>query len=251
MCQCSRTLARKEGKFMYSFNSRIRYSEVDREGKITLNAILDYFQDCSSFHSEELGVGIAFLCENEMAWVLSYWQVEINRYPQYGEAVKINTWPYQFKGFFGFRNFTMEDSQGKAAAYANSVWTLLDLKTKRPVRVPDAIASVYELSKPLLMDSDSRKVSVPLNGKKQAPFPIHKYHIDTNQHVNNSRYIGMAQEYLSEEFKVLKMRAEYRKAAVYGDIIYPIVSEQGGKVIVNLADGDGKPYAIVELEEDI
>jgi len=60
---------------MYSFESRVRYSEVDSEGYITLNAVLDYFQDCSSFHSEELGVGLEFLMKRKLAWVLSCWQV--------------------------------------------------------------------------------------------------------------------------------------------------------------------------------
>ena len=77
---------------------------------------------------------------------------------------------------------------------------------------------------------------------------MHKYHIDTNQHVNNGRYVGMAQEYLQEEKQVWKMREEYRKAAIYGDTIYPYVKEQEKVTVVNMADGEGNPYAIIELE---
>ena len=64
---------------MYSFDSRIRYSEVDSQGKITLTAILDYFQDCSTFHSEDLDVGLSYLAEKEIAWVLTSWQIEVNK----------------------------------------------------------------------------------------------------------------------------------------------------------------------------
>lgn len=78
---------------MYSFESRVRYSEVDSEGNITLNAILDYFQDSSSFHSEELGLGLEYLMKRNLAWVLSCWQVELNRYPVYGERITVSTWP--------------------------------------------------------------------------------------------------------------------------------------------------------------
>ncbi len=80
-------------------------------------------------------------------------------------------------------------------------------------------------------------------------FPVHKYHIDTNRHVNNGKYVSMAQEYLPQGFKIGKMRTEYRKAAVYGDIIHPFTAEEPGKTVVNLADEQGKPYAVVELEE--
>lgn len=236
---------------MYSFQSRIRYSESDREGKITLNAILDYFQDCSSFHSEDLGVGIKFLAEKQMAWVLSSWQIEIKRYPAYGEQVKVSTWPYAFQGFFGYRNFILETAGGELLAFANSIWTLLDLKKGRPARMLPEMIEAYVLAESFPMECKSRKIELPRNMEQREAFPVHKYHIDTNQHVNNGRYVGMAQEYIKEGTVITKMRAEYRKAAVYGDVICPFVSEEPQKTVVNLADGEGVPYAVIELEGTI
>ena len=60
---------------MYSFDSKIRYSEVDSECKLTWLALLDYFQDCSVFHSEDRKVGGDYLANHNLAWVLSYWQI--------------------------------------------------------------------------------------------------------------------------------------------------------------------------------
>ena len=34
---------------MYSFDSRIRYSETDADGRLTPEKLIDYFQDCSTF----------------------------------------------------------------------------------------------------------------------------------------------------------------------------------------------------------
>ena len=48
---------------IYQFDSRVRYSEVDENRRITLLSILNYFQDCSSFHSEKIGFGIDYLKE--------------------------------------------------------------------------------------------------------------------------------------------------------------------------------------------
>ena len=58
---------------MYQFQNRIRYSELDSSGRLRLPALLDYFQDCSIFHSEELGLGVEYLKEKEMIWALSSW----------------------------------------------------------------------------------------------------------------------------------------------------------------------------------
>ena len=43
---------------MYEMKIRVRYSEVDREGIARLHQILEYFQDCGTFQSEELGLGV-------------------------------------------------------------------------------------------------------------------------------------------------------------------------------------------------
>ena len=51
----------QEARNMYEYDSRVRLSEVDQHQRMTLNAVLNYFQDCSSFHSEDLGVGIEYL----------------------------------------------------------------------------------------------------------------------------------------------------------------------------------------------
>lgn len=85
---------------MYAFDSRIRYSETDSEGYLTLDALLNYFQDCSTFHSEDVGLGIGYMKEIGQVWVLSSWQIVVNRYPKLGEKVKIVTLPYELKYFW-------------------------------------------------------------------------------------------------------------------------------------------------------
>ena len=70
----------------YSFSGRVRYSEIGENGLLTLPGILNYFQDCSTFQSEEVGLGIDVLKEWKRFWVLSAWQVIVERYPLYGRT---------------------------------------------------------------------------------------------------------------------------------------------------------------------
>ena len=78
-------------------------------------------------------------------------------------------------------------------------------------------------------------------------FQVRKYHIDTNDHVNNCQYVQMALEVLPEEMEVSQVRAEYKKSAVYGDIILPKIAKEEERTVIELCDTEGKPYAIVEL----
>ena len=105
----------------YRFESRIRYSEIGENGCLTLPGILDYFQDCCTFHSESIGQGMDTVKKRSRAWVLSSWQVVVNRYPRLGERIVTTTAPYDFRGFLGMRNFTMETCEGERLAYANTI----------------------------------------------------------------------------------------------------------------------------------
>ena len=157
---------------MYSFDSCVRYSEVGEDKKLTLNGMINYFQDCSTFHSEELQVGVGKLEALQRVWVLSSWQIVIDRYPSLCERIRISTWPYQFQGFLGWRNFTMTDGDGRMLAWANSLWTFLDTQTGRPARVPEEIENAYELEERLDMNYASRKLPMPKGGETGDPFAV-------------------------------------------------------------------------------
>ena len=58
----SRKPERKESD-MYTFDSRVRYSETDEEGNLSVVGIMNYLQDCSTFQSEDLKLGISYLNE--------------------------------------------------------------------------------------------------------------------------------------------------------------------------------------------
>ncbi len=105
---------------MYQFESRVRYSEVDSERHLTLPAVMDYLQDCCTFQSEDMDIGVEVsLAEQKQAWVLSSWEIKVRRYPVMGEKICVETWPYAFKGFYGYRNFRITNGQGEELVLAN------------------------------------------------------------------------------------------------------------------------------------
>ena len=71
---------------MYQMDARVRYSEVDETHRIKLESVLDYFQDCCTFHSEDVGGGLEFLKGQKRAWLLASWQIVIKEYPKLGDT---------------------------------------------------------------------------------------------------------------------------------------------------------------------
>lgn len=234
---------------MYTFQSRIRYSEVGVDGNLTLESLLDYFQDSSTFHSEDIGLGVEYLKERHLAWVLSSWQIVVKRYPYLCENVVIGTNPYDFKGFLGYRNFLMETEAGEQLACANSIWTLMDMEKMLPAKPPAEMVEGYVISEKLPMDYAPRKISIPPDGTEQEKIQVRAHHLDTNGHVNNGQHVRIATEYIPENFQIRQLRAEYKKQAVLNDVMIPNVAVNENKTLytISLNGEDGKPYSIVEL----
>lgn len=239
---------------MYTFDSRIRYSETDSESRLTLEALLDYFQDCSTFHSEDLGIGLEYLNEKNLFWVLISWQIVVDRYPKLGERVTIGTFPYEFKGCFGYRNFCMLDEAGNYIARANSLWTLLNKDTLRPGHPTQEMIEKYTLEEKLPMEYAGRKIEVPERGGMEEPITVMSWHLDANNHVNNGQFVRMAMSQLPKRFPVAQMRAEYKRQAHLDDVLHTYVGYKTGEAgqgiwVVSLQDAQGDVYANVELEE--
>lgn len=230
---------------MYQLSSKVRYSEADSKEKLTYAALLNYFQDGSTLHSESLGASGKALYENKMAWILSFWQICIEDMPTLSEDVVVSTWPYDTKGLFGMRNFCMETADGKRLASANSIWVLINTETGRPIRIPTEVSALYLDEPKLEMDYCERKILIPSEYEQKEPIRVAGYFIDTNRHMNNGKYVMVAEEYLPEDFIVKEIRVEYKKAAVLNDMLYPRVTNTEKEITIVLADEDGNPYATV------
>lgn len=231
----------------YTFNSRIRYSEVDQNGVLTTPNLINYFQDCSAFQSEDIGLGFEVLQERHKVWVLNYWQIEVIRYPRFGEKVNVETFATGFKGICAQRNFVLYDQDKQLLARADSVWTFIDLTKGRPVKPKTEDIAAYGIVPPLEMEQKGRKIKRAERTQEYPAFAVQPHHLDTNQHVNNGQYIQMVMNLFTEEIAITNLRVEYKKAAVYGDMIFPQVAIEAERIVVELCDEMKTPYAIVEI----
>lgn len=236
---------------MYTFNSRVRYSETDEEGRLSIVGIINYMQDCSTFQSEDAGVGVGYLDANHKAWLLSSWQIIIDRYPGLGEKLAIGTWHCASKGIYGFRNFVLRDEMGQDVVRAESLWFLYDTQRNIPIRVQPSDTSPYGMPEPRLTLSPApRKIPVPKNYVTGEPMVVARHHIDTNHHVNNAQYVEMARESIPQGLVIKEIRADYKKAAVLGDILIPQVSRGPEHQWTVVLEGGSGVCAVIWLKTE-
>lgn len=233
---------------MYTFKSRVRYSEIGQDHCLSIPGVLNYFQDCSTFQSESLGLGVQWLEDHKRCWVLSSWQVRFLRRPKLGEEIEIGTMPYEVKGILGKRNFFLKDANGEFLVKADSLWTYLDTEQMKPVRVDEETLTAYSREEALKGEWKSRKIDLPEDQQKKEAIPVVDFLLDTNGHVNNEKYVLLAMEFVPSEFEVSYLRVEYKRSAVLGDVMIPVVSREQDRIVVALQNREGAAFAVVEFE---
>ena len=232
---------------MYSFDSRVRYSEIDQNGRLDIPGLVNYFQDCSTFQSEDAGVGIEYCKEHGCAWILCSWQIVIQKLPFLGDRIRTTTWANELKGFYGIRNYTLESESKERLAFASSVWVYLDMERKKPVKISDEMMSSFPIHEPIQYEWGKRKMNLPKEFERKESFLITRENLDTNNHVNNGQYIFLAARYLPARFNVKQIRVEYRNEARENDIFCPCVTVSDDKIVVMFYNMSDVLYAAIEF----
>jgi len=227
----------------YEMTGRVRFSEIDEQDHMTIAALINYMQDCCTFQSEDNGHELEKLRAAHMGWFLMSWKIELHQLPRMGEKISIKTWVGDYKGLIANRWFSVENAEGQVVARVLSIWPLMDLFKMRPMRIPEEMKADYGSDIPCQGDFGGRKLKVPEGGTKVMEFQVETIHLDTNHHMNNGRYIEVAQEVLPKDFVIRFMEVEYRKQAVLGDHVQVKVVED--TINLNYPDGvisDGTKY---------
>ena len=237
---------------MYSFKSKVRYSELDSTGRLSIKSMMDYLQDCSTFQSESLGLGIEYLKKNKRAWWLASWNIDIISLPGLAEEITVSTNAHGFKGIYGYRNFALQDAEGKYLVKADSTWFFFDTENMIPAKPKDEeiLPYIQAPKEKLQMSKElSKKTPHYEGGKLLDGIPVQKYHLDTNNHVNNAVYIDLARDCINTKLKLSNISVWYKKMALLGDVIYPYVVEADDRYIVELNNGLSATFAYVSMRK--
>ena len=243
---------------MYSFSARVRYSEVDEQGNQTITSIMNYLQDCATFHGEDVGLGVEYHTARNHAWMMASYEILVYERPKMGDRIVIDSWPYSFRGPYGFRCFEIRSPEGKLYVQADSQWFLYDTVQKRPAKVlpEDCAGYQAEGDRRLDMPPFERKITTAPGSEwiPAEPVVIGRHHLDTNHHVNNAQYVEIAREAVEAELAKRKagesfdadagslrltgaetsgaaekntsparLDAQFKKMALLGDMVYPFL----------------------------
>jgi medium-chain acyl-[acyl-carrier-protein] hydrolase len=198
----------------------IRYKDVNDRQEATPVAILNFVEETAADHCAHIGKNVYDLQKEGIGWVLyaGCFHMDIN--PRYRERIKIETWISKFKGFIGYREYRVLSEDDKFYGGFRGLWLYFDLEKRRPIPVDKIYYEQWAMRNKTAINYEINPSKKNIDNPDITKcFTVQRYDIDSNNHVNNVRYMQWLMESIPDEF-YNKARMEYIQGTFLKETFY-------------------------------
>jgi acyl-ACP thioesterase len=189
-----------------------------RAGRRGPAGVARLLEKAAAEHAAALGVGIGDLRASGCAWMLSQLGIRARRWPDPGEPLEVLTWPSRrTTGARAWREFEILSGSGEPLVEAASVWLIVDLERRRPVRLPRFL---------LELEFPDKETAVSFSPPPEPPpeppgtfrLSVEPPDLDINNHVNNVKWLEWA-EAAANSGDASAVQIDFREEARLGEEI--------------------------------
>ncbi|KAL9372393.1 hypothetical protein Peur_034637 [Populus x canadensis] len=226
-----------EGGVRYRQTVVIRSYEVGADKTATLESILNLLQ--VNYLTETFCVFVKITesilkhftlkFSNNLIWVVTRKQVQVDEYPIWGEVMEVDTW-VGASGKNGMRRdwLIRSDVTGEVLVRATSTWVMMNQQTRRLSKMPEVVRA--EIS-PWFIENKAFEEEIPEKIYKldtnanftNSNLKPKRSDLDMNHHVNNVKYVNWMLETIPhkflENYQLTRMTLEYRRECSSSDVV--------------------------------
>ena len=239
--------------YHFKYRFLVGYGEVDAHNKMRLSSLLNYLQDVATMHSKTLGYGTKECLELGIGWLLLSWHLKMYSYPEGDSTIEIRTWSRGIKGIHARRAYEILDEEGNLIAEADSIWALVDINARKPIRPLPGMAEAYSAIDRMPFENEKVRIAEPEIVDSKISLKVQRRDIDTNRHCNNTKYIEYAIEAIPEslydEKHIEELEIVYKKQVVYDETIEVTFSEISNDECINqVIKDDGEVATLIKTK---
>ncbi len=210
----------------------LRYFEMNKFGEASATTILTLLEETAADHCHSINHSLYDLEKQNIGWVLISGIMKMDRYPRYKEKITIRTWLSSYSTVKGIRENIICDEAGNIIGRAKGLWVFFDINRRRPIEIFDAIRERWSFYSEEVLNHDiTKKIESNDFSGHVKEFKVNRFDVDTNQHVNNIRYLQWLMESVSDEiidnFYLHSIDGRFIAEAQLGDSIISFTERDG------------------------
>jgi len=179
---------------MFEKQFNLRYFEMGSHGEASPVTMLTLLEETAADHCLSIEHSLYDLLEKGIGWVLLSGRMEMERYPEYKETITIKTWLSELTTIRGTRENIIYDLDGAMIGRAKGYWLFYDIKRKRPARIFEEMLDRWVVNPEESIQMQNKNIEPLESAWYTNKFQVHRYDMDSNEHVNNLRYLQWALE---------------------------------------------------------
>ncbi|MEL6892876.1 MAG: acyl-ACP thioesterase domain-containing protein [Actinomycetota bacterium] len=167
---------------------KVRLGDVDRVGRLRLDATARYLQDIATDDADDAGL------DRRFGWLVRRTLVRLDQPATLGEQLQLATWCTGIGRSWAERRTELRGDKG-AAIDTVSLWVQIDVTTGRPATIGDDFTAAYAEA------CDGRRVSArlalgagPDDDSTERPWTVRSIDLDPFDHVNNAATWAIAED---------------------------------------------------------
>ncbi len=211
---------------IFSQRVAVKAHEVDERGKTAPLSLAHMCQEAAALHAMELGVGMKWLLDNNLAWVLASLDLEFLAYPGPHELLDVRTWPVGSNKYYAFRMFHILDSRGEDVLRGRSAWAALDVAKRAAASMPPQVRAIEPPDGPEAWGEIFRPARIRFSREtaaEETSFPVRRSDLDMNGHVNNAVLAQMALESAPDDWweraEPARLEISFKSEARHRDMV--------------------------------
>lgn len=215
---------------IYQEAHQVAYYQGDTKKQMTLAMLVNVAILVSEHQNEELGITNELMQQHQVGWVVTQYQINVNRMPKVDETVTFATTATGYNKYFCYRDFWVTDQKGNRLVTIHSAWVMMSYKTRQMVAIIPEIVAKYKAPFMKGIKHFPRIHHVNADVAKR-PYRVRYYDIDANQHVNNVHYFDWMFDHLGMPFLMAHDLAEinirYEHELTVNDLAQSQFQQQG------------------------
>ncbi len=197
--------------------------DVDTNGKLKCHALSAFLLNSAWKHVQNTEIGFQKMSARGLIWVLSKLQLSIERMPDWGDQIVIETWSKGIEKLCALRDFLVLSTGGDKLCLATSAWLILDRKSYRPQKLDQLMKDFPCIPERSVIDTNLKKIPEVSGGQSRSEFHVAYSDIDVNKHATATRYLQWILDSCPIEMLTTRdlkaVEISYLSEAVLGDRI--------------------------------
>jgi acyl-ACP thioesterase len=210
---------------VYSLDGIVRLGDVDRNGRLRLDATARFMQDVATDDASDAGLDRAY------GWLVRRTLIDTSHPARLGERITVSTWCTGIGRSWAERRTQVIGDRG-ASIDAVSLWVQVETRTGKPARIAADFLAAYAETAGGRTVSARLAIPGPDSTRTEVSWPVRRTDLDPFGHVNNAA----TWEYLEEAAaldaspRIGRAELEYLRPVEHGDRDPGLVTQVHGAV---------------------